>query len=128
MVFGKFEWQTEPQIESQLKVNVMGTWRLSRETLPLLRKSAEKNTSERIQTRLITVESHCAIQPLPLLSIYGATKFALKGWREALTMELRSTGVRVVSVIPGKLFPFILCRENVLMTIQKVIRLIPLFI
>lgn len=101
MIFGKFEWQTDHQVETQLNVNVMGTWRLSRETLPLLRKSAERNISEKIYPRLITVESHCSIQPLPLLSFYGATKFALKGWREALTMEMRSTGVNIVSIIPG---------------------------
>lgn len=106
MVFGNFEWQTQKQLTTQVGVNLLGTWRLSQETLPLLRRSSKINAKKNIMPRLITVGSHCGIQPLSTLSAYAATKCAIKGWCEALRMELKPTGVRVVSFIPGTFLNF----------------------
>ncbi|XP_077296709.1 SDR family oxidoreductase shroud [Arctopsyche grandis] len=103
MVFGNLEWQTQRQIDTQVGVNLLGTLRLSRETLPLLRRSSRINAKKNIKPRLITVGSHCGIQPLPTLSVYAATKCAIKGWCEAIRMELKPLGVEVVNFIPGSL-------------------------
>lgn len=35
------------------------------------------------------------------LSIYGATKKALSGWMDAIRVELKPYGVKVVTFIPG---------------------------
>uniref|UniRef100_A0A1Y1LKZ5 Uncharacterized protein n=1 Tax=Photinus pyralis TaxID=7054 RepID=A0A1Y1LKZ5_PHOPY len=92
MVFGEFEWLTDKLIEKQLDVNLYGTLRLTKAFLPLLRSH---------KARLINISSHCALASLPGLSVYGATKAALKGWNDALRIELRKYGVRVVLFIPG---------------------------
>jgi NAD(P)-dependent dehydrogenase (short-subunit alcohol dehydrogenase family) len=38
MVFGEFDWQTEDHMKLQLEVNVLGTMRLTRAFIPLLRE------------------------------------------------------------------------------------------
>ncbi|KAF5297075.1 hypothetical protein FQA39_LY02655 [Lamprigera yunnana] len=92
MVFGEFEWLTEKLIQHQLEVNLSGTFRLTRAFCPLLRAH---------KARLINISSHCALETLPGLSIYGATKAALKGWNDALRVELKKYDVNVILFIPG---------------------------
>lgn len=99
MVFGEFEWQTDDLIHHQINVNLLGTWNLTREFLPLIRK---------YQTRLIIVTSHCAEEPLPGVAVYSATKAGLTAWASALRMELKKFGVDVVKFIPGM---FIRCNN-----------------
>ena len=53
MCFGEFEWQTWSQIEMQINVNLLGTMRLTRELMPLIRQQ---------QARIINVTSHCGLQ------------------------------------------------------------------
>ncbi len=45
--------------------------------------------------------SSSAIFGVPRLAIYSATKFAVKGLTEALSVELERHGVRVADVLPG---------------------------
>jgi uncharacterized protein len=50
---------------------------------------------------LITVASTAGMQPLPYETTYGATKAFAISFMEALSMELRSTGVKCLVVKPG---------------------------
>lgn len=52
--------------------------------------------------RVITVSSHCALETLPGLAVYGATKTALRAWSDGLRLELAKFGMHVVTLIPGK--------------------------
>ncbi|KAK9874844.1 hypothetical protein WA026_005660 [Henosepilachna vigintioctopunctata] len=92
MIFGEFEWFTQGLIAQQLNVNLLGTLLLSKQFCPLMRK---------YKGRFITVTSHCALASLPGLSVYGATKYALTGWNDALRIEMSKYGVKVVNFIPG---------------------------
>ncbi|XP_015120672.1 estradiol 17-beta-dehydrogenase 2 [Diachasma alloeum] len=92
MVFGEFEWQTDSQIRHQVEVNLLGTMRLTKSMLPLLRQH---------KSRLTIVTSHCAQEPLPGVAAYGATKAALAAWATALRIELKKFEVDVVTFIPG---------------------------
>ncbi|XP_011706817.1 PREDICTED: D-beta-hydroxybutyrate dehydrogenase, mitochondrial [Wasmannia auropunctata] len=92
MVFGEFEWQTQHLAEHQINVNLLGTMRITRELMPILRGN---------RSRIIMVSSHCADQPLPGISIYGATKAALTAWTTSLRTEVGKYGIEVVSFIPG---------------------------
>lgn len=43
MIFGEFEWFTERQILQQIDVNVLGTFRVAKAFLPLLRQHKGKS-------------------------------------------------------------------------------------
>ncbi|KAK4884482.1 hypothetical protein RN001_000753 [Aquatica leii] len=92
MVFGEFEWLTEKLVQKQLEVNLFGTFRFTKAFCPLLRQH---------KARLVNISSHCALASLPGLSVYGATKAAIKGWNDALRVELSKYDVDVVLFVPG---------------------------
>jgi len=50
---------------------------------------------------IVNVSSVAGKVPLPWLTLYSATKAAMNALSDGLRMELRGTGVRVVSVCPG---------------------------
>lgn len=93
MIFGEFEWQTEEQVRYQVEVNLLGTMRMTKEILPLLREYS---------SRLINVTSHCANQSLPGVAVYSSTKSALAAWTTALRIELKKYGIYVINFIPGR--------------------------
>lgn len=92
MVFGEFEWQTEDQVRHQVEVNLLGTMRITRQLMPLIRKDS---------SRIVVVSSHCASEPLPGLAAYSATKAAINAWATAIRVELEKYGIDVVSFVPG---------------------------
>ncbi|TDG52336.1 hypothetical protein AWZ03_001166 [Drosophila navojoa] len=92
MCFGEFEWQLSAQIEHQINCNLLGTMRLTRQLLPLLRQQ---------RARIINVTSHCGFQALPALAPYAATKAALRVWNDALRIELQPHGMEVINFVPG---------------------------
>ncbi|XP_051170419.1 D-beta-hydroxybutyrate dehydrogenase, mitochondrial isoform X2 [Leptopilina boulardi] len=95
MIIGDFEWQTDDQILHQVNVNVVGTIRITKELLPLLRDD---------KGRIIFISSHCTVEPLPSFSIYGATKSSIRAWASALRVELNDQGIKVVCFAPGSFF------------------------
>jgi short-subunit dehydrogenase len=50
---------------------------------------------------IINVSSLGGLMGLPFQGIYSATKYAIEGLSEALRMELRSSGIKVVLINPG---------------------------
>ncbi|XP_059475136.1 D-beta-hydroxybutyrate dehydrogenase, mitochondrial-like isoform X2 [Neocloeon triangulifer] len=92
MVFGEFDWMTERLMKYQIEVNLLGTMRLTRAFISLLRDH---------HGRIITVSSHCALETLPGLSVYGATKTALRAWSDGLRLELAKFSMPVITIIPG---------------------------
>lgn len=95
MVIGDFEWQTEEQMLRQVNVNVIGTMRITKEMLPLLRNN---------KSRIIFISSHCSVESLPGFSIYGGTKSAIRAWANSLRVELEKQGIAVVCFAPGSFF------------------------
>lgn len=93
MVFGEFEWQTQDIAEHQVNVNLLGTMRLTRALMPIIRQNC---------SRIIVVSSHCAHESLPGVSIYGATKAAIHSWASSLRAEVGKYGVKVVCFVPGQ--------------------------
>ena len=90
---GAFEDTDEAEWQRVLDTNLMGSLRLTRQVLPVMRGQRAG--------RLVLVSSDSARYGNPGLSLYCASKWALEGWAESLAYEVESFGVRVVLVEPG---------------------------
>jgi len=91
-VCGEFDWQTMGQIEKQVQVNVVGTLRVTKMFLPLLKRG---------QGRLLNVSSVAGVYGYPGLSVYCATKHAIEGFSQVIRLELAKFGVDVITIQPG---------------------------
>lgn len=56
---------------------------------------------ERGQGRILNVASVAAFQPGPLMSVYYASKAYVLSFSEALSVELKGTGITVTALCPG---------------------------
>jgi short-subunit dehydrogenase len=75
-------------IEVNFKGVVAGTWL----SLPLLRKSDHAH--------VVSMCSASAMYGVPDLAVYSATKFGVKGFTEALNLELEAMGITVTDLMP----------------------------
>ena len=91
-VCGEFDWQTWDQVESQVEVNLLGSLRVTKLALRLIK---------RVQGRVVNVSSVAGLYGYPGLSVYCATKYALEGFSNVLQQELGKFGVSVVTLQPG---------------------------
>jgi NAD(P)-dependent dehydrogenase (short-subunit alcohol dehydrogenase family) len=85
------ETTTPDELRSVLEVNVVGTHRVTREALPLLRRTGG---------RVVTVTSVVGRHALPAMGAYSASKHALEGLGDVLRWEVAEQGVEVVLVEP----------------------------
>ena len=60
-----------------------------------------KQMVERGEGRILNLASVAAFQPGPLMSVYYATKAFVLSFTEALSVELKSSGVSVMALCPG---------------------------
>ncbi|HTD22785.1 MAG TPA: SDR family oxidoreductase [Terriglobales bacterium] len=81
------------EIRQQLDTNFFGHVAMTQAVLPVMRKQRSGH--------IIMVSSISGLVAQPVVSSYSASKFALEGWSEALRIETRSLGIRVVLVEPG---------------------------
>jgi short-subunit dehydrogenase len=75
------------------EVNFFAALRLTQLALPHLKK---------VGGAVVNISSVAGKIPLPYMSAYCATKFALNALGDALRMELAGAGVRVLTVCPGR--------------------------
>jgi NAD(P)-dependent dehydrogenase (short-subunit alcohol dehydrogenase family) len=88
-----FEATPERTIRELFETNVFGAMAVTRAVVPHFR--------ERGAGIVVNVTSSVGILPMPLVSAYTASKFALEGFTESLAYELSSFGVRAKIVEPG---------------------------
>jgi short-subunit dehydrogenase len=84
----------ERQLE-MLRLNNQAVVELTYSLLPGMLQSQQKG--------IINVSSTAGFQPIPFASAYSATKAFLTTFSLSLEQELRSSGVTVVTVCPGRL-------------------------
>ncbi len=77
----------------QFETNVFGVLRMCRAVVPGMR--------DRGKGTIVTIGSIGGIISLPFQGLYSATKFALEGLMEAMRIELRPYGIRVVLIEPA---------------------------
>ena len=88
--FDEMPMETIRQI---IDINVMGVIIGTRAAIPLLRKT--KNSLS------ISTSSSVATYGHAMRAVYTASKFAVKGLTEALSLEFERFGVRTADVLPG---------------------------
>jgi NAD(P)-dependent dehydrogenase (short-subunit alcohol dehydrogenase family) len=89
---GSFAEQETKKIDLQLDVNLRATLVITRESLPLLRKT---------RGQIITLASIAGTIPTPGLAVYGTTKAALIAWTSSLNREEAEHGIRATAISPG---------------------------
>ena len=92
-LFGAVERFTDDEWRWVLDVNVVGSARVARVFLPLLRR-AERG-------RLAFTTSSSVLDPASRLGAYQATKFAVWGLAETLRLELADDGIGVSVIFPS---------------------------
>jgi len=78
--------------------------RLNNQAIVELTYSLLPKMLERRQKGIINISSTAGFQPIPFASAYCATKAFLTAFSLSLEQELRSAGVSVVTVCPGRLY------------------------
>ncbi len=82
------------QARALFETNTFGTLAVMQAVLPAYR--------ERGSGVIINVSSSTTLRPMPLLGIYRASKAAVNAFTESLALEMKSFGVSVHVVLPGR--------------------------
>ncbi len=92
---GPLEEVTDEALRAQYDTNVFGLMAVTRTFLPRMR--------DRRHGRIINVSSVGGRVTLPMLGAYNSTKYAVESLSDALRIELRPFGVKVVIIEPGSI-------------------------
>jgi NAD(P)-dependent dehydrogenase (short-subunit alcohol dehydrogenase family) len=90
---GPFAEQPFEDIVAVVQVNLLGVLIGIYEAIPLLKATPG--------SLCFTTSSSSATFGMPGIAVYSATKHAVKGLTEALSVEFKAMGVRVADVLPG---------------------------
>jgi NAD(P)-dependent dehydrogenase (short-subunit alcohol dehydrogenase family) len=90
--YGYLEDQSDAEVERQLDVNIKGVINGARASLPFLQKTPG--------SQLVNISSCASLYGAPKLSVYAATKFAVRGLSEALDIEFARFGIGVKCIMP----------------------------
>ena len=108
---GCADWgKAERFVNDVINVNLIGTIRVTRIFLPLLRKS---------KGRIVNMSSINAKLPLPWTPIYAATKAALLTFSDCLRLSQLQWGVKVISIMPAKYRTLMSSPEEIIRTIDS---------
>ncbi len=89
---GALEKETDAALEQLIATNVTAPIALTRDLLPLLLAAKP--------SRVVNIGSMFGDIPFPLFAAYSATKFALRGFSEALRREFRERRISVTYAAP----------------------------
>lgn len=90
---GTFVDQELPKIENLMQLNMVALTHLTHHFVPKMK--------DRGVGRILNVASVASFQPVPSLAAYAASKAYVLSLTEALSEELRGTGVSVTALCPG---------------------------
>ena len=90
---GTFEQTSESDFDWLMEINFHGLVRMTRAFLPLLH--------QRPQARIVNISSLFGLISPPGQTAYSASKFAVRGFSNALRFELEKSNVGVTVVHPG---------------------------
>ena len=91
--FGAIEESEESEVRRMFEINVFGLARMIHVVLPGMRK--------RRSGHIVNIASIGGLRAFPGVGYYNATKFAVVGLSEALSMEVAPLGIKVTIVEPS---------------------------
>ncbi len=95
--FGRLDWLENldalKDIEAQIRVNLLGVVQLTRAVLP--------HMIERRSGHIINMASLAGLVATPTYTVYAASKFAIRGFSDALRREVGVWGIHVSVIYPG---------------------------
>jgi NAD(P)-dependent dehydrogenase (short-subunit alcohol dehydrogenase family) len=92
-IAGAIEELSIEEFKSQFETNFFGVHRVCQAALPQMRN--QKSGC------IINISSIGGVMGLPFQGAYSASKFALEGMTEALRIEVKPFGIRVILIEPG---------------------------
>lgn len=92
-VGGPIEFTSNADAQHQMDVNFMGMVKFLHCVVPVMRRQG--------YGKIICFSSIAGRLGLPFQGFYSASKFAIEGYCQALRLELRKSGVKVVVIEPG---------------------------
>ncbi|MFA9560551.1 3-ketoacyl-ACP reductase [Evansella sp. AB-rgal1] len=102
--FGGFLDLTPEEWEKIIQVNLMGTYYVTRATLP--------DMIERKSGDIINISSTAGQKGAPVTSAYSASKFGVLGLTESLMMEVRKHNIRVSALTPSTVATDLAIEQN----------------
>lgn len=90
--YGEFAEGSWDKVRTLLRLNVESVTRLCHAMIPALKKNGGD---------IVNISSLAALLPIPDFAVYAATKAYVSSLSEALRLELREHGIRVLAVCPG---------------------------
>ena len=95
--YGSLDWfenlKPERDIETIIRVNLIGTMLVTREVLPYM--------LERGEGHIINMSSVAGLIASPLFTTYCAGKFGVRAFTDALRREVSPFGIKVSGIYPG---------------------------
>ena len=90
---GPLEFSSLEDAQRQMDVNWMGMVRFLHHVVPVMRRQGSG--------KIICFSSIGGLMGLPYQGLYSASKFAIEGYCEALRLEVKKLGIKVVVIEPG---------------------------
>jgi len=80
-------------LRAQFETNVFGLMELSARCIPIMRQQGHG--------RIINISSVLGIISLPFRGAYNASKYAVEGLSDTLRLELKPSGIEIITIEPG---------------------------
>jgi NAD(P)-dependent dehydrogenase (short-subunit alcohol dehydrogenase family) len=90
---GAAELATQEEVDLQMGTNFMGCVNMCRAVLPYMRSQRKG--------MIINISSIAGRFAIPYQGMYSASKFAIEGYSQALALEIKQFGIKIVCVNPG---------------------------
>ena len=91
--FGAVEESDEAEVRRMFEINFFGLSRMTRAVLPAMRA--------RRSGHIVSISSIGGLRSFPTLAYYHATKYAVEGFSESLSLEVAPLGIKVTIVEPS---------------------------
>lgn len=89
--FGRYDQIPLDDCMDMIDLNCKALVAITQLTLPYMKRGS----------RILQLDSLSAFQPVPYINVYGSTKSFVLSYSRALNRELKTRGIRVMSVNPG---------------------------